>query len=226
MEYGNNALALTLLGTFLADFWDRDIYRRVEIGRLAAQEGKPYEHARRMIAAYEHMFATKPEATILRALGHFNHPAEPNALSIILPTMNEHTYQKALKSLHHARLILTADPSQPVDCHSLIREHFASEATPEDHAKLYEYYTNQAPYRPETREEMTPLFHAVYHGCRAGFCARSLNDVYRDRICRGDVAISPKYWGILGRTFRCWSTSLTLLGLSRLPVSHRTINPG
>src|ERR1017187_4917023 len=116
-EYGNHALALTLLGTWLADFHDHDITRRVEIRRLTAEEGKPYEHARRVIAAYERMFAGKPEAAILRALEYFDRPAEPAALKLVLPAMEDRKYQAALKRLHDARLILTTDPALPLDCH-------------------------------------------------------------------------------------------------------------
>jgi len=50
----------------------------------------------------------------------------------------------------------------------LVREYFAGQATPEGHTRLYEHYKKQAPHRPDTLEEMTPLFYAVYHGCRAG----------------------------------------------------------
>jgi tetratricopeptide (TPR) repeat protein len=173
---------LTLLGTYLAGFHDRDISRRVEIRGLTAEEGKPYEHARRVIAAYDRMFAGKPEAAILRALGYFDRPAEPAALKLVLPAMEDRKYQAALKRLHDARLILTTDPAQPVDCHPLVREHFAADATPEGHARLYDHYTRQAPHRPNTLEEMTPLFYAVYHGCQAGRHTECLRDVYRDRI--------------------------------------------
>ena len=167
-EYGNHALALTLLGTYLADFHDHDISRRMEIRSLTEGEGKPYEHAHRVIEAYDQRFAGKPEAAILRALGYFDRPAEPGALKLVLPAMEDRKFRVALKRLHDARLILTTDPAQPLDCHPLVREHFAAEATCGGHAQLYEYYTNQAPYRPDTLEEMTPLFYAIYHGCRAG----------------------------------------------------------
>lgn len=40
-EYGNPALALTLLGTYLADFCDGDILRRFEIRGLTREEGSP-----------------------------------------------------------------------------------------------------------------------------------------------------------------------------------------
>jgi tetratricopeptide (TPR) repeat protein len=197
-EYGNHALALTLLGTWLADFHDHDITRRVEIRRLTAEEGKPYEHARRIIAAYERMFAGKPEAAILRALGYFDRPAEPAALKLVLPTMEHRKYQAALRRLHDARLILTTDPAQPLDCHPLVREHFAAETTREGHARLYEHYKKQAPHRPDTIEEMTPLFYAVSHGCKAGRHAECRRDVYRDRILRGGEFYLTKKLGAFG----------------------------
>jgi tetratricopeptide (TPR) repeat protein len=143
-------------------------------------------HASRVIAAYERVFAGKPELAILRALGHFDRPAEPEALRLVRPKIDYRQYQAALKRLHAARLILTRDPAQPIDCHPLVREHFAGQATPEGHARLYEHYKKQAAYLPDTLEEMTPLYYAVYHGCRAGRHAECRRDVYRGRILRGD----------------------------------------
>jgi tetratricopeptide (TPR) repeat protein len=184
-EYGNHALTLTLLGTFLVDFCDGDVLRRFEIHGLTGEEGQLYEHARRMIAAYERMFAGKPEADILRALGYFARPAEPEALKLVLPAMEDRKYRSALNRLHDARLILSTDPRQPLDCHPLVREHFAAQGTKEGHARLYEHYKAQAPERPNTLGEMTPLFYAVYHGCKAGRHAECRREVYRDRILRG-----------------------------------------
>jgi tetratricopeptide (TPR) repeat protein len=185
-EYGNHALALTLLGTYLADFHRGDIFCRFEIPDLLAEEGRLYEHARKMIAAYDKLFAGKPEAAILRALGYFDRPAELAALKLVLPKMDDHKYRAALNRLRDARLILTTDPMKPLDCHPLVREHFAAEATRASHARLYEHYKKQAPYRPDTLEEMTPLFYAVYHGCQAGRHAECRRDVYRERILRGN----------------------------------------
>jgi hypothetical protein len=163
-EYWNHALALTLLGTYLVDFCDADIRRRIEIPELVEENS----HAHRVVAAYERMFAGKPELDILRALGYFDRPAEPAALRLVRPKIDYRQYQAALKRLYTARLILTRDPAKPLDCHPLVRQHFAKNATREGHARLYEHYTKQAPHRPDTLEQMTPLFYAVYHGCQAG----------------------------------------------------------
>jgi tetratricopeptide (TPR) repeat protein len=179
-EYWNHALALTLLGTYLVDFCKGDIRRRVEIPRLTEDED-----ASRVIAAYERMFAGKPEADVLRGLGYFDRPAEPEALRLVLPAMDEGEYRTALKRLHRARLILTADPSEDVDCHPLVRECFEDQAAPEGHARLYEHYRDAGKEFPETLEEMRPLFWAVYHGCKAGRHQEVLLGVYRNRILRG-----------------------------------------
>ena len=133
-EYWNHALALTLLGTYLADFCGADVRRRLEIPKLMVEDTQDGAHARRIIAAYEKMFEGKPEAAILRALGYFNRPAESAALSLVRPKIDYRQYQAALKHLHAARLILSKDPVQPLDCHPLIREYFAAAATRDGHA--------------------------------------------------------------------------------------------
>jgi hypothetical protein len=139
-EYWNHALALTLLGTYLVDFCEAEISRRIEIPELMEDV-----QAHRVIAAYERIFAGQPELDILRALGYFNRPAEPAALKLVLPVIEDRKYRVALKRLHAARLILTKDPAQPLDCHPLVREYFAASTTREGHAQLYEHYKEQAP---------------------------------------------------------------------------------
>jgi tetratricopeptide (TPR) repeat protein len=192
--YWNHALALTLLGSYLIDFCDGDVRRRIEIPALVEEDS----HAHGVIAAYERMFAGKPEIDIMRALGYFDRPAEPAALRLVLPAMDERKYCTALNRLHRARLILTNRPTKDIDCHPLVREHFAAAATPEGHAGLYEHYIKQAPHRPDTIQEMTPLFYAVYHGCRAGKYKAVFDDVYRDRIHRGDEFYLVRKLGAFG----------------------------
>ena len=193
-EYWNHALALTLLGTYLVDFCNGDIRRRIEIPPPAAES----EHAQRVMAAYERMFAGKAELDVLRALGYFDRPAEPAALTLVLPAMDERKYRVALKRLYDARLILGKEPDKPIDCHPLVREYFAASATADGHARLYEHYRKQAPELAETLEEMTPLFYAVYHGCRAGRHDECFQEVYWRRILRDDEFYITKKLGAFG----------------------------
>jgi tetratricopeptide (TPR) repeat protein len=196
--YENHALALTLLGTYLVTFCEADIRRRADIRELQVDETKAGRHARKVMASYARMYDGEPELDILRALGYFDRPAEPAALKLVLPAMEDRKYRAALKRLRDARLILTMDPASPLDCHPLVREHFAEEATTEGHARLYEHYKNQAPRRPGTLEEMRPLFYAVYHGCQAGGYQKALDDVYNERILRRAEFYLTKMLGAFG----------------------------
>ncbi len=190
-DFSNLAQALTLLGTYLVDFCEADVRRRVEIR-------EPLPGADRMIAAYARMYAGRPELAVLQALGYFDRPAEPEALKLVLPDMKGREYQAALNSLYKARLILTRSTKEPIDCHPLIREYFGPTSTAEGHSKLYEHYCNQAPHQPDTLEKMTPLFYAVHHGCKAGRHQQALNEVYHSRILRGSEAYLVKKLGAFG----------------------------
>jgi tetratricopeptide (TPR) repeat protein len=187
------------------DFCDKDVRRRIEIPKLMVDELKAGVHARHVMAAYARMFEGKPELGILRALAYFDRPAEPAALKLVLPATPDLTYKAALKRLRAARLILTKDPSAPLDCHPLIREHFAAvmretapDAFRDGHSRLYEYYCKQAPEQPDTLKEMAPLFYAVYHGCQAGRHQEVLSDVYRNRILRRNEFYLVKKLGAFG----------------------------
>jgi tetratricopeptide (TPR) repeat protein len=205
MAYGNHALALTLLGTYLVDFCDKDVRRRIEIPQLMVDEVKAGAQARHVMEGYARLLAGKPELEILRALAYFDRPAEPAALKLVLPVMPSLRYKAALNRLRAARLIRTADPATPLDCHPLIREHFAAvmretapDAFRDGHSRLYEYYCGQAPDLPDTLEEMTPLFYAIYHGCQASRHQQTLRDVYVDRILRGHEVYLTRKLGAFG----------------------------
>ncbi|MGE0087150.1 MAG: TIR domain-containing protein [Desulfococcaceae bacterium] len=103
-------------------------------------------------------------------------------------------WQYAIQNLRDLRLILEKDKDRPdsLDCHPLIREHFAEklrnadpDAWKQAHSRLYEYYKNLPEKElPDTLEEMEPLFAAVAHGCMAGRHQEAHDDVWFDRIRR------------------------------------------
>jgi tetratricopeptide (TPR) repeat protein len=200
--YGNHALALTLLGTYLSTFCDGDIRRRTDIRELQVEETKAGRHARKVMASYARMYDGRPELEILKGLGYFDRPAEAAALRLVMREMAERPYRAALKSLKDARLVLS-DGGDTIDCHPLVREHFSETATAEGHARLFEHYQEQAPGQPATIEEMTPLFHAVYHGCKAARHQEAFA-VYYLRILRG-----PQYY--LWKTLGQFGTDASLL---------------
>src|SRR5260370_6309346 len=73
-DYANHALALTLLGTYLIDFCNADVRRRVEIPKLIVDEVTQGAHARHVMEAYSRMFPAKLDLDILHPLGYFDPP--------------------------------------------------------------------------------------------------------------------------------------------------------
>ena len=110
--------------------------------------------------AYARMYKDRLELDILRALGYFDRPAEPEALKLVLPKMFPRKFQLALNNLRKARLILSNDPSKPIDCHPLVREHFgwvlrttAPDTFREGHSRLYDHYCKESLPIVQTRSK-------------------------------------------------------------------------
>lgn len=227
-EFHGNALALSLLGRFLARGYGGDIRRRHEIEIL--RETKYGGHAQRVMAAYAQWFAGRPELNILHLLGLFDRPVLADALDALkapppipgltseLQGLSSADWQEALANLRDARLLAPADPEQPdtLDCHPLIREYFGerlkeenSESWREAHSRIYEYYKTQAPEFPETLEAMLPLYAAVAHGCRAGRHQEALNEVYRHRILRYEKFFSTRILGTVGANLAAMASFFT-----------------
>ncbi len=96
----------------------------------------------------------------------------------------------------------------PLDAHPLVREYFArqlqkdhSEAFREAHSRLFDFLCKTTPHRPDTLDELAPLYEAVTHGCLAGRHQEACDKVYFDRILRGagyDGYFSTKKLGAIG----------------------------
>ena len=82
-EYEGHALALTLLGRYLATVYDGDIRQRDKIAALT-REKRQGEHARRVMDSYPEWFTGKPELEILHIMGLFDRPVEEAALEALL----------------------------------------------------------------------------------------------------------------------------------------------
>jgi tetratricopeptide (TPR) repeat protein len=217
-DFGGHALALTLLGRYLADIYDGDIRRRKEIPHLTDEEEKG-GHAKRIMKAYEKWFEGKPELDLLKLMGLFDRPAVKDAMDALLakPVIDgltdqiqglpQEKYKLVLKHLRKARLLAEPDPHAPdaLDCHPLLREHFGEQlkqnnpaAWHEANNRLYEYYKASAKEYPDTLQEMAPLFAAVMHGCQAGRHEEAFYEVYWKRILRGKEHFSWRKLGSFG----------------------------
>lgn len=204
-EYGGHALALNLLGTYIATVHNGDVRKRdliPIISRVEEQGG----HARRVMESYERWLKGKPELSILYIMGLFDRPAPGDAIDTLLekPVIKGLTAQLqqispdarkfAIKYLQDLRLLSKHDDTQSntLDCHPLIRQYFGEKLLNENpkawkkaHTYLYEYYKNIPEKEcPDTLEEMAPLLAAVAHGCQAGLYNESLEEIFFPRINR------------------------------------------
>jgi hypothetical protein len=83
-EFRGHCLALTLLGSYLADAYNGDIRCRREVSSHLAHDARQGAHARKVMASYQSWFGEGPEPAVLRLLGLFDRPADERALGGLL----------------------------------------------------------------------------------------------------------------------------------------------
>lgn len=149
-----------------------------------------------------------PERALLQCLGLFDRPmglAEKNilfkqaTLAKPLKNLNDDELNTVNLHLQQAGLLLAAEsPRCQWDTHPLIRSYFA-DSLRQSQPKLYqqaqqvlfEYYQSlPEKNQPDTLEDLQPLYRAVLHGCLAGLYKQAREQVYRDRIQRGNEGYS------------------------------------
>jgi cellulose biosynthesis protein BcsQ/tetratricopeptide (TPR) repeat protein len=213
-EYKGHGLALTLLGSYLADVADGDIRRRKEIGPLEEDE-RGGGHARRVMTAYEKWLG-EPEVAILHMIGLFDGPADEDEIAALraepvvsgltdaLTGVDEHKWKRAVAKLRRVGLLAEQD-NKRLDAHPLVRQHFGEqlkreqpEAWREGHRRLYEYLKKKARPLPETLEEMAPLYAAVVQGCLAGKSSEAFEQIWLKRIQRKNEYFSVRKLGVFG----------------------------
>src|ERR1700726_4073653 len=181
-EFSGHCLALTLLGSYLADAYNGDISCREEVSERLAHDVRQGVHARKVMASYQSWFGEGPEPAVLRLLGLFDRPADEKALGALLkppaiPGLTESLtdlspseWRMILAKLRRARLLADEDLQHPgqLDTHPLVREYFGeqlrsqqTEAWKEGNRRLFNYYQALAPPLPDNFREMEPLFLAA-----------------------------------------------------------------
>ncbi len=217
-EYGGHALALTLLGSYLADVYGGDIRRRNEIESLE-EDARHGGHAERIMFAYEKWLGEGVELAVLRLMGLFDRPADAASIAALraapaIPRLTEpfqglkgHQWQQALAKLRRIKLLGTNSMNDPntLDAHPLVREHFRQQlkrerpdAWREANNRLYEHLTRTTKEFPDTVEEMSPLYAAVSHGRSAGRHQEALYEVFYRRIRRESEGFNWRYLGAFG----------------------------
>jgi tetratricopeptide (TPR) repeat protein len=222
-NFGNHALAINLLASYLHGITGHHISNAAKIADIDVPVEKG-RHPRRVMEAFDKRFGKGVKAEILRIMGLFDRPAEIAAIDAVrtepaiaglteyLQGIKETEWNKLLEELRDCKLLAQRSKHNPdvVDCHPLVREHFGEklkneriEAWREAHGRLYEYYKGlpeklYGKNLPDTIEEMEPLFRAVYHGCAAGEPTKVWEELYWERICRGNKFYSTRQLGAFG----------------------------
>jgi len=163
------------------------------------------------------------QLTVLRMLGLFDRPADTGCIAAlrkppvisglteplftaridagigqatVQPLVDE-DWNTAISFLGDFGLVaieFAADDSEHfLDCHPLVREHFAkqirdkkSDAWRSGHGRLFHYLSQSAPELPNTLSQMDLLYESMSHGCNAGRHLQVMTDVYWPRVCRGN----------------------------------------
>jgi hypothetical protein len=208
-EFDGHPLALTLLASLLKETKNGDVRRRDHIrGVLADADNPRHDQARRVMDSYEKgWLADQPVLlAILYCVGLFDRPASGDCLEALrakpaipgltdaLADLSDEQWGRAVARLRKVRLLAPEDDSDPdvLDAHPLVREWFGERARLKHevrwraaHSRLYDHlrrstHEGQTP----TLAGLTPLYHAIAHGCRAGREQDALDKVYVNRICR------------------------------------------
>jgi serine/threonine protein kinase len=210
-EFSGHCLALTLMGSYLADAYEGDIRCRAEVSKQLAHDVRQGVHARKVMESYQTWLGEGPELSVLRMLGLFDRPADEKAICVLreppaisgltesLADLSQSEWRALLARLRRAKLLAGKDPHHPgiVDSHPLVREYFGeqlrnqrSEAWKESNWRLYHHYQRLAPQLPDSFRDMEPLFSAVICGCHAGLLRAALHEVYLPRIQRGNTCFT------------------------------------
>jgi hypothetical protein len=143
---------------------------------------------------------------ILHCVGLIDRPASHDCLKALrakpkipgltdaLVGLSDEQWRRHVERLRDVRLLAPRDSSDPeaLDAHPLVREWFGERARLTNeagwkaaHSRLYDHLrrTTREGSAP-TLADLAPLYHAIAHGCRAGRQQATLDDVYKNRICR------------------------------------------
>ena len=151
--------------------------------------------------------------------------------SELAPKQREAALRWAKERLRKLRLLSpeNKDDANSLDAHPMVRAYFAErlkETAPDAakiaHDKLYRHYAAQAPDLPDTLEEMQPLFHAIAHGVAAGHVQEVFDEVFWQRIYRGNDKYLLRVLGAFGPDL----ATLTHFFDSPWSTPHPDLTPG
>ncbi|MFH0775098.1 MAG: tetratricopeptide repeat protein [bacterium] len=195
-RYKGHALSLTSLAGYLKRYHNGDIKQASDIEFIFGDKER-FKDMNRLLQRYSEKMSEaelcflnifslfRKEVTEKEFSGVFQHNIGFND---VLVNMNELSFKDLLNGLVEWRLISFDETKSSYTTHPLTKSYFESAFNEKDkklcHKRIYHYFGEYAPEKPETLEEMQPLFEQVYHGCFAGLYDEVFNNVYLEKIHR------------------------------------------
>ena len=188
-------MAIRLLAFGLEEY-DGDVSFRDGVMLLGGDE-EEVSHAMRVMNSVEKRLGESTGLAILRIMGLFNRPAEPEELQCLRSpphiaglntpntiSDNKH-WNKSINALRSHGLLSNPlnESSDSLDCHPLIREYFQNQLRKQSgflwrkgHERLYNHHLKKIPAAPSEFE--SHFLSAILHGCLAGKHQEVINSVY------------------------------------------------
>jgi len=199
-RYKGHALSLTSLAGYLNRYYDGDIKQAPDVQFVLGDEER-FKDVNKLLRRYAEKMS-EPERVFLNIFslfrqeitkrdfeGVFRKKIEDSKFNDVLVEMSEFDFKDLINGLVDWRLISCDEKKKLYTTHPLIKGYFETNFDENDkklcHRRIYAYFGENAPERPETLEEMQSLFEQVYHGCAAGLYDEVLNDVYWEKINKG-----------------------------------------
>jgi len=220
-EYEGHALALVILGEYLAKFLGGAIRQRDFIPPFPDNTSAG-RHAFRVMDAYDRSLVKaglELEREILRLVSLFDYPVPlpllrelcqgPAVASVtdLLRELKARDWREAIGLICEWRLLTQSQHNRMtvLDAHPLVRDWF-SHALQRDapdsfraiQSRICDHLVAHVPEFPGDLKELTLLFRAAHHGCRAGRHSEVLREVYQRRIQHGTRGFAAYKFGTAG----------------------------
>jgi tetratricopeptide (TPR) repeat protein/class 3 adenylate cyclase len=231
-KYKGHALSLTSVVGFVKRYHNGDITKAPDV-KFVFGDKERFKDVNKLLRKYADKMS-EPELVFLNIFslfrgevtekefaGVFRHKIQGAKFNDVLVKMNELDFKDLVDGLVDWRLISYDETKKSYTTHPLIKTYFETAFYDEDkklcHKRIYQYFGEHAPERPETLEKMQPLFEQVYHGCSAGLYDE-VAGIYWEKISKKD-----QYF--LVNNLGGWETDLSLIrnffpegDLSQLPL--------
>lgn len=202
-EAHGHAMALTLLGSYLATYEDGDVTRRKWEG------GQGAELARRLMADYD-LIIDPASRQVLRILALFDRAPPREWLEVVLDDppidgltdaldgLDGDAWGRATTDLQGLGLVFVSQGGEAmIDAHALVRDYFSgmleAESAPawrEANLRLYEYFEWRSDPGAGGTSPAYECLRALHHGCAAGRKQEALVDILYERLREGGQSSS------------------------------------